>query len=370
MSTENIKNFIDSMMSELGIPYFEISVCKGYEKIFEYKIKPEKDAAKDTLYMYSCTKPITVSCIMRLMEEGKITLDDKLVDYIPSFKDTYYVDESGEKHIAGHEITIGHLLSMRAGLTYNVETPEINELYEKVGDPTTAEIVEAIAKSPLAFRPGEKFLYSLAHDVLARVIEIITGMTYGEYVRKLVFEPLGMSDSRFYDGEDKSRFLPFYLINEDKKFEELPLGNTLVRSKNYESGGAGLVSTVEDYLKFAKVLANEGVSEDGYVLLKPETVRFMRSTESNEGLVIKSEYTSSHGKSYAYGLGLRIRTADNDWGLTKGEFGWDGAAGSFLMIDPAKNISVVIGMHNLRWQRIFAGKHLEVIKQVYIELGL
>lgn len=360
--SEMLLEFINNMFAELKIPYFEIKVFKHYEKIFEYTIKPEAWVDKNKLYMYSCTKPLTAVCVMQLIETGKLSLDDYLVQYVPSFRDAFYIDDQGEKHVVGASITIRHLMTMSAGLDYDLHTPAIEALYRDGANPTTAEIVDAIAETPLSFLPGTQFQYSLCLDVMARVVEVVSQMRFSDYVQKYVFAPLGMTASGFRDN-DPERMIPQYRVKKGN-IEPCLTGNEMVRSVRFDSGGAGLVSTVADYAKLGVALANRGMTKDGYRLLMPESIEAMRGPEI-QVMHIENGFTCAQGDAYSYGLGVRTRIVPTDFGLGIGEFGWDGAAGSYLMVDPHKNISVVMGMHLLGWPGLFLCKHLEIVEQIY-----
>lgn len=357
-----VSAYIDDLMKRLNIPYFEISVFQKYRPVYQKTIKPESYGQKNKLYMYSCTKPLTAVCVMRLVETGKLSLEDKLVKYIPSFGNCWYQNEQGEKQIVGGEITLRHLMTMTAGLSYDLNTPAINALFENGGQPTTLQMIDAIAKSSLLHRPGAQFTYSLCLDVMAAVVEIVSGMRFSDYVAENVFKPLHMGNSHFVDN-DPDNMIPVYSVTE-RGLCPAPLKNPMVRSPEFDSGGAGLISTVEDYAKFGTVLANGGKTEDGYVLLRPETIELLRKEEVDIRDV-NSKFTCIQGSDYSYGLGVRTRIYDTPWGLQTGEFGWDGAACSYLMVDPAKDICIVMGMHVLNWPQIFQDKHLAIVEQVY-----
>ena len=143
-------------------------------------------------------------------------------------------------------------------------------------------------------------------------------------------------------------------------------GKLLLPTKAYESGGAGLSSTVEDYSLFAEALACGGTGKNGYQVIKKETVALLCSKQL-DGLSLNNAFTCIQGDDYDYGLGVRIRNKDTAWGLEKGEFGWDGAAGSYVMVDPKREVSVFIGMHVLDWPTIFMEKHLQIVEQLYKE---
>lgn len=361
------EQLMETLVRQMKLPYLEVFAFQGTQQVFHKTIKPADCAGKDKLLMFSCTKPVTAVCAMQLVERGLISLEDKLVDYVPAFSGSYYVDENGEKQVVGGDITLRHLLTMSAGLDYNLmRKPAVLELVEKHPDATTEQMVDAIAQSPLNFRPGERFLYSLCHDVMGRVIEVVSGKRFSEYVRENVFAPLGMNDSGFRI-DDPDRMLP--LVTGEKGFVEPKTCSNanLVPTTEFDSGGAGMVGTAADYAKFAVALANGGVGANGNRIISAESIRRMHQVEIGVD-DLKCEFTCVQGADYSYGLGVRTRIHPTEWGLSVGEFGWDGAAGTYLMVDPVKNISVVIGMHLAGWTAMFMEKHLEIVKQIYEEL--
>ena len=148
---------------------------------------------------------------------------------------------------------------------------------------------------------------------------------------------------------------------------EIPIENELVFGENYDSGGAGVIGTVEDYARFVDLMACGGESENGYRLLKEETVELLRQ-ETITSLGVDNSFTCVQGDDYGYGLGVRVRKKTTEWGLPIGEFGWDGAAGTYIMVDPINKISVVIGMHLRGWPNVFRGEHLRLVQCVYEDM--
>jgi CubicO group peptidase (beta-lactamase class C family) len=285
---------------------------------------------------------------------------------VPAFAESYFVDENGEKQVVGGEITLRHLLTMSAGLDYSLmRKPAVVELVKNCPNATTEQMIEAIAKSPLNFRPGERFLYSLCLDVMARVIEVVSGKRFAEYVKENIFAPLDMYDSGF-KMDDPERMMP--LFTGEKGFvEPKECSNMLVPTTEYDSGGAGMVGTAADYAKFAVALANGGVGANGNRIISQASIDRLHQVEIAVD-DMKSEFTCVQGEDYSYGLGVRTPIRPTGWGMSVGEFGWDGAAGTYLMVDPVKNISVVIGMHLAGWTAMFMEKHLEIVKTIYEEL--
>lgn len=363
---QSTAQLMESLVNQMKLPYLEVLAFQGTQPLFHKTIKPADCAGRDKLLLFSCTKPVTAVCAMQLVERGVISLEDKLVDYVPAFAESYFVDENGDKQVVGGDITLRHLLTMSAGLDYSLmRKPAVLELLERCPNANTEQMVDAIAKSPLNFRPGERFLYSLCHDVLARVIEVASGQRFADYVKENVFAPLGMHDSGFRV-DDPDRMLP--LFTGEKGFVEPKACNNkyLVPSEEYDCGGAGMVGTAADYAKFAVAMANGGVGENGARILSAESIERMHQEEIRVD-DLKCEFTCVQGADYSYGLGVRTRIRPTEWGLNVGEFGWDGAAGTYLMVDPVKHISVVIGMHLAGWTAMFMEKHLEIVKSIYEE---
>lgn len=367
MKGERTKAYISRLLSQKGIPYFDISVSKGYTPVFRhYTSLDGKATGKEQLFFYSCTKPLTVSCAMRLVEEGKLSLDDEVAKYLPAYADTFVLDENGERTPTKTKMTVKHLLTMTGGLSYDPCTePIVNLTRESKGKADTIAFVNSFVKSPLSFHPGERFQYSLCHDVLGAVVEVASGKKFSEYMQEVVFDPLGMKNSFFH--REGVAVADLYNCGADKKIYPVETRNGLVFGENYDSGGAGVIGCVEDYARFAQVLANGGTAENGYRLLKAETIEEIRK-EQLASFTINNTFTVVQGSDYGYGLGMRTRLKETQWGLPVGEFGWDGAAGSYLMIDPVRKISIVMGMHVLSWPNCFIGEHLAIVKCVYEDM--
>jgi CubicO group peptidase (beta-lactamase class C family) len=236
---------------------------------------------------------------------------------------------------AKNPIRIHHLFEMTAGLNYNLQTPALKEYYA-AGDGRcpTVELVNQLAKSPLEFEPGEGWLYSLAHDVLAALLEVLTGEKFEDYVREHIFEPLGMTRTDFLlPMEEYRNIIPLYRGCEDGSVIPHFLGNVPSYRIGIEhaSGGAGCASTVEDYMKFLEALRT------GEKLLKRETIRMMATNRltpaQREGFKLR--------QNYGYGLGVRVA----DEGSGRYDFGWGGAAGAYLAVDETHNMTMYYAQH-------------------------
>ena len=360
----NTKEFIEQLRIQTGVPYLDVVCYQDHKEVFRY-ISGENSTGKEQLYMYSCSKPITVVAAMRLVESGKLSLDDKVCTYLPEVKDAYIVNKQGEKVTVGDQMTIRQLFTMTAGFTYDVTTQPVKQLVkDSQGKAVLRDFISTFVQSPLAFAPGERFNYSLCHDVLAAVVEVVANKKFSAYVKEEIFAPLMMNNSSF--DNDDSNVIEMYMAMDDGRVEKVNERNILIPTFGYESGGASLISTVEDYILFADALACGGKGKNGYHLLGEEALNQL-STKHIGGISDDSGFTCIQGNDYAYGLGVRVREVPTPWGLEKGEFGWDGAACSYVLVDPNKKVSVFVGMHLRNWPVVFDGKHLQIVEKLYNE---
>lgn len=367
---EEIKNYAEQMVMDKSIPYLDVIVYQNGRQLFRWYGGDgrEKVTGKEKLFLYSATKPLTAVCALRLCEEGKLSLNDEVEKWLPAYKDVYVINTNGEKESPKSKMLVLHLITMTAGLTYDHKSYPIKETIKKNdGKEDTDTIVGAFVLNPLVFEPGLQFNYSLCHDVLAAVVERAAGKKFSEYMDEIIFRPLGMTHSDFSTNILEHANLYNCLDNgEIKKIEDQRAPIWMVFGHDYESGGAGVSSTVEDYIRFADILACGGIS-NGYRLLKEDTIRSMYQ-EHLSNISVNNTFTCIQGDDYGYGLGVRTRVKETEWGLPKGEFGWDGAAGSYVMIDPVNQISIFMGMHLENWPRTFVGKHLEIVKKIYTNI--
>lgn len=359
------KAYLEYLIEKKNIPYLDICVGKGQEEIFRhFADRHGKTTGEEQLYLYSCTKPLTVVGAMRLVERGVIGLDDPVEKYLPAYADTFILNEKGEPVPTKNKMTVRHLFTMSGGLTYDINTPPLQEIKRETSK--TTEFVSGFVKTPLSFEPGERFQYSLCHDVLAAVVEVASGKRFSEYMQEEIFTPLGMADTGFHN-MPKEDFADMYTATENGEIQRITPINTLEVGSDYDSGGAGVISRVKDYAKFARVLACNGVAENGYRLLGEEALLEIRR-EQHSKLTVNNTFTCVQGEDYAYGLGVRTRMKETAWGLPVGEFGWDGAAGAYLLVDPVRGISIVMGMHVLNWPFVFTGEHLKLVQCIYADM--
>lgn len=371
MDFKNLKNFMDSLTDWI-IPGNSAVVYKDGQKVFEYSSgysdleNKIKMTGEENINIYSCSKVATVTAALQLYEQGKFLLSDPLYEYIPEFKEMYV--KSGERiEKAKNPITLRNLFTMTAGLTYNMDTDAFKKAKEITGGKMdTQTVVKCIAKDPLQFEPGESWGYSLCHDILAAVVEVISGKRFSEYVKQNIFEPLDMQYSCYHASDEiKNRMAQQYIYDTGGEKDIVTLqnsqnsrgvikntggGNSLVPGEEYDSGGAGIITTVKDYAKFAAALANKGLGVNNNRIIGSGTVELLRTNQLNSEQM--KGYNWRRLAGYGYGLGVRTmvdRAAAGSNGSI-GEFGWGGAAGANILIDPDLNLAVFYAHHMLNPQ--------------------
>ena len=302
---------------------------------------------EDTIVrLYSMTKPITAAAAMILLDRGRLDLEDKVSWFIPGFKDQKVWTEDGLVPVK-NEVTIRHLLNMTSGLCYPDDWfpagKAMSELYTrldeeyKAGKPSdTLTYANLIGQQPLAFQPGEKWLYGTSADILGAVIEVVSGRKFSVFLREELFEPLGMVDTDFYVPEEKlGRFAENYQWEDGKlvpcTWQHLGLTYLCRKMPEFESGGAGLCSTMNDYAAFAAMLMNGGVYH-GRRILSRNAVKFLTSAQLTDSQSAEIDWDSMKG--YSYGNLMRVCKSDGDISIHKGEYGWDGWLGCFFCNDP------------------------------------
>lgn len=366
MSFINLKNCMDMHVSDEKRPSVDVAVYRDHELLFRYftgvmDIENGGGIKGDEQYfIYSMTKMITCCCALQQLEQGKYNLDDPISKWLPEFSkmkitsDTLNTENAAKiasGQTAGESIdvtddgyaktpiTVKHLFTMTAGLDYAL----FDDVMKKAaadGKTTTQELVRAMADKTLGFEPGSRFRYSLCHDVLGALIEIWSGESLGNYMRKNIFEPLGMKNTLFGVPKDISKMPSLYSnYGNPPTFKKEVLRCVYNLSPDYESGGAGLTSTTEDYALFLDMVACGGVGKTGARILKEETVKLWGSNHVSGAA---ADDFDEMRRGYGYGLGVRVHidpTRSNTISPV-GEFGWDGAAGAFAMVDPVNHISL------------------------------
>jgi CubicO group peptidase (beta-lactamase class C family) len=301
---------------------------------------------KNTIFrIYSMTKVVTVTAALQLYEQGAFMMDEPLADYLPEYAHMTVWDEQKKQAVpADRPIRIRDLFCMSAGFPYEGEWAQVPREAlairsalekQKPGESyTTQEYIRALAKAPLAFEPGTHWMYGLSHDVLGALIEVLSHQTLGEYMREHIFQPLGMEHTFFRCPKELRRYMAEHSATEaeDAKFGE---------TAHYESGGGGLLSTLDDYMRFANTLTRGGTSVDGVCILGRNTVDLMRLDQLGEEQ--KKDFNWSYLKGYSYGLGVRTYVDPAAGGVqgSVGEFGWCGVLGTWVLMDPEEQLTAV-----------------------------
>lgn len=311
-------------------------------------VESKKPMTTDTIFrMASSTKPVTAVAIMMLMEEGKVRLNDPVARFIPEFKDMKVaVTKPGESEVelvpAKRAITIRDLLTHTSGLgSGGASSKEISKLLRaKKPTDTLADFIPRLATVPLDFQPGTQWRYSglAGMDVLGRVVEIASGLTFDQFLRQRLFDPLGMKDTFFALPEDRqTRLAPTYRRTA-KGLEKSDLLRGLF-GKAYFSGAGGLASTAEDYFRFAQMLVNGG-RLNGERLLSPRTVELYSS--NHVGDMFAGQLGRPPGIGFGFGVEVVQDAVKAGWRRSNGSYGWDGAFGTTFIVDPKEQMVAVL----------------------------
>lgn len=305
---------------------------------------------RDTIFrIYSMTKPITSAAVMLLYEEGRLRLSDPVSNFIPAFKKIKVLGNAPGSGVcymdAARPISIRDLLTHTAGLSYGFDdNTYIDELYrrhifgplEAHPEMTLESAINEVAKLPLAHQPGSAWRYSVATDVLGYLVQVVSGMPFEDFLKRRIFDPLGMVDTGFYVPPAKvARFAACYgldLVKGIKLIDPVTNPRYLNPPKN-PSGGGGLVSTAGDYLRFAQMLLNYG-ELDGVRLLGRKIVELMTTNHLPDGVY------SSDDQSSGFGLGVSVllNVAKAQLPGSVGNYGWSGAANTNFWIDPQEGL--------------------------------
>ena len=310
----------------------------------------------DTIFrIYSMSKPITTVAAMMLVEDGKLQLDDPLSKFIPEFKDVKVgvqsTGEDGKPHLdlvpAKRAITIQDLMRHTSGLTYGFFGEGlVKKAYVDANlgadDPSLAQFTERLAKLPLAYQPGTTWDYSQSTDVLGRVIEVVSGKSLYQFEKERLLDPLGMKDTSFYVTDDAKKPLVAEPLPDDRKIGAgAEMGDPRV-AKKMESGGGGMVSTIDDYARFAQMILNGGIL-DGRRYLSPKTVAYMGANHIGPGSGVVPGPYYLPGPGFGFGLGFAVRTEVGvvPYEGSVGEMSWSGAGGTTFWVDRQENMIVV-----------------------------
>ena len=348
-----VDRFMERQVAELKIAGAVIIIAHdGKIGFFHTYGQMDREAGKpmrrDTIFrLYSMTKAITTAAALHLVDAGKIGLDDPVSRYLPAFGKVQVATEAGPRE-PGREMTIRDLMRHTSGLTYGTAGPEAHkEAFGRMnprGAPNLKEMCDRLSQIPLAFDPGTNWTCSVSPDVLARVIEVVSGASLDAFLRKTIFEPLDMRDIGY-------RVPPPKLDRLAANYSRSPTGLKPIESPElkFDSGSTGLKGTASDYMRFLLMIQDGGEFE-GRRILRPETVKRMITNqlpamaypihfESDPRRGILAEVRHGTG----FGLGFSVRDEIKTWDSTAhvGEYGWDGSASTHYWVSPADRLIVI-----------------------------
>jgi CubicO group peptidase (beta-lactamase class C family) len=353
------KGQIDTGKIPGAVVYIEQHGKPVYQRYFGVRdVATNAPMTDDTIFrLASLTKPFTAVAAMKLVEQGKLKLDDPVSKYIPAFADVKVgvekkLDDGGKRlefEPVKRPIKISDLLLHTSGITYgfygdSLVRKAIAAANIYAGDPTTAEMVDRIAKLPLQEQPGTLWDYGNSYEVLGRVIEVASGQSFYQYEKANVFDPLGMKDTRYFLPEPEQKARMAQPMPNDADFR-VGRPSTPDVVKKWESGGGGLTSTPADVIRFVRMLLYGG-ELDGKRVLSPETFKLMTTDHIGPNSGVDRDFFYFPGDGFGYGYGLGVRT---DPGNAKppppgslGELKWDGASGCYFVVDPKQDMIFVL----------------------------
>jgi CubicO group peptidase (beta-lactamase class C family) len=350
-------------------------------------LEANKLMREDTIFrMYSMTKSVTSVAMMMLYEQGYFQLDTPVSEFIPEFKNLEVFDSGTVDHFKTvkpeRQMTIVDLLCHTSGLTYDfMNASPVDAMYRAAGiqgshaDGTLQDLIIKLAKMPLLFSPGTRWNYSLSSEVVAYLVQTISGERFDKFVKKNIAKPLGMEDTDFYVPKDKQdRFSANYThidlipIDQKKQFSQYvttkfdsnkekkliliddPKSGRFSSPRTFYSGGGGLVSTASDYLKFAQMLLNKGHFNKKQIL-SPKTVKLMTTNHLPTDLANLSipgfSETSQAGIGFGLGFAIMLDPSKANVLGTPGEFGWGGGANTMFFVDPKEELIGILLMQLL-----------------------
>jgi len=370
-----IPEYFSSYLKQERIPNF-VCLVSRFGEVAHYShqgfknIETKKEIDNETIFrIYSMTKPITSVAIMMLYERGLIRLEHELYRYLPEFKNIE-VWESGDinnykTRSPDNPILISDLLTHTAGFTYDfmLGHPAIG-LYKKNGlhdyknietqeEMNLDEFCKKLSTLPLLFEPGEKWHYSCSIDVLGRVIEVVSGMSLGDFFKENIFKPLEMEDTGFYVENDRlERFSDCYQTMLGSKKKKMTLSHIagkdeFSKNRNFLSGGGGLCSTISDYANFCQMLLDKGIFK-GNRILSPTTVNFMTQNHLPNNNTLQdmgdSSFSETRFDGAGFGLGFSVIIDQVRSGIpaSLGSFSWGGMASTFFWIDPKEELFSIL----------------------------
>lgn len=371
-NSDKLQFVLDDFVAKKEAAGLNLLVCKNGQEL-GYWQSGFADVEKGSMYsrdtivrLYSMSKPVTAAAAMILIEEGRLDFAEEVFRYLPEFSNLKVCTEPGRKgtpRAATRPILISDLLNMTSGYTYgawNDNSPlgehltsdliaALNKDQAENGANkiTTREVSRRLSEIPVSFEPGTDYNYGLSADILGAVIEVVSGMKFSEFLKKRIFKTLGMNDTAFYVPSEKQKRLAKVYRSGLELFTSCNLGiqDKMNHEPAFESGGAGLCSTIDDYMKFALMLTNGGIFE-GKRILSENTVKYLSEARLTPSLQARFDMKMPHLAGYTYCNLLRVAANPGSCNVitNKGEFGWDGWLGPYVSVDTSSGITIVMTM--------------------------
>ena len=334
-------------------------------------VETNKSMQKNTIFrIYSMTKPIAAAAVMMLCEEGKLELDVPASVYLPELGGLKVAKDADAERLAlveaDRDVTVQDLMRHTAGFPgaarYMAGQTAVDKYYRKVGlhrlhECNLQEMVARLGKIPLLYQPGSKWHYSIAADVLGRLIEVASGQTFDVFLAERVFQPLGMHDTGFYVPVEKiDRFAGMYGPKPDGGLQTIdaPEGGTgnisktsFIQKPKFLSAGGGLVSTAADFARFCLMLSGRGTFA-GKRLIKAESVELMTRNHLPKHLIPLDKKPEARYAGLGFGLGVSVRVQETDWvpASQVGEYGWIGGTSTEFWISPRDElVAITLAQH-------------------------
>jgi CubicO group peptidase (beta-lactamase class C family) len=364
LAAEKISGYIDSgNLAGISVMVLKDGKIVQRENFGYADIKNKVPVDDNTIFrIYSMTKPVTAVALMTLYDQGKFKLDDKVSQYIPEFEYmmVYNSEASHYLDFQEDEMTIRNLLTHTSGIPYGWSPNSfVDSCYRANNimnwDSTIAYKVKQISELPLKYQPGTVWDYGLSIDVCGYLVEVLSGMPLDEFFKKNIFDPLDMDDTGFYCPEEKhSRLSEVYSHNREGELVQISDSESDVFRRPVTAflGGAGLVSTLDDYSRFCEMLLNGG-ELDGVRILEEETAGLIMSDQLPEGVAYGDD-------DMGYGLAGQVN-------ITSGEYSWSGAATTSFWVDPSNNLIVLSFAQLMPSNYAPAGEYRDLVARSIME---
>ena len=357
MDFEPLHQYLESLHERYGIQVYGCSVHLNGSTVF--RAGNDTSTGLDFFHLYSATKPLTGFCAMQLIEQGKLGLYDRVSDYLPAFR---HMTVANGKQLQAIQtpLRIHHLLSMSGGFDYDDDFAQMHALLDGNGQVRCADAVSLLAQRPLHFEPGTHYMYGLGLDILGAIIEKISGISLDTYMEQHIFRPIGSRNLTFTPDDTQIARMPLQQYRNGIGPEK---DNLFLHARHFPSGGCGLCGTVDDYMLFLDMLANDGVSASGTRLLERETMNLFRTPMLAQQA--QAELLRARAEPELQGLGVRVRPIPP----LRGMYACDGAAGAYGFASKESKVSFFFATHLIHEPEMYTHVHPTLFRLACTALG-